>query len=214
MENISICTARFELSQDPGITPVELRGFMAHRFTDIPEFHHHSVRSYHYPLVQYKKMGDRLAVVGVREFSSIVFRKMSDLDHIMARSKRMPVRSLSLENSSYRLVPEAGTYGFASPWLALNRENHARFSRADGGEKTAILESILVGNILSMLKGLGVFADRRITARIDEFKADDVAAHGNRFIGIRAKFETNVRLPAGLGLGKSVSKGFGILEAV
>ena len=79
MEGVRIVVARFCLDADEHVTPVELRGFVGHAFARISEFHHHSEHSYHYPLVQYKKLGDDLAVVGIGKFARIVLQKMSEL---------------------------------------------------------------------------------------------------------------------------------------
>ena len=123
MEGVRIVVARFCLDADEHVTPVELRGFVGHAFARISEFHHHSEHSYHYPLVQYKKLGDDLAVVGIGKFARIVLQKMSELDHITTKTQKIPVGSLTVTDDTYRYEPTAKRYRFSTPWLALNREN-------------------------------------------------------------------------------------------
>lgn len=214
MDAVDICSIAFELDGVPRVSPAQLRGCMAHRFADIPEFHHHSDRSYHYPLVQYKVLDGRSAVVGVREYADMVGGMVTDTTNLAIGSSAYAVRSMSLERKKYLFGYEDGTYRFATPWLALNADNHRRFLALDATGRLKLLGRVLTGNILSMLKGVGVHADRHITTDVAAFETESVQMHGSRFIGIRAQFRSDASLPPWLGLGKSVSKGFGVVERV
>ena len=78
----------------------------------------------------------------------------------------------------------------------------------------SFLEKILVGNTLSCLKGLGIFVDYLIESYLVSFRTYTVRAHGNPFEAFSARFYLNVDLPNFIGLGKSVSKGFGTIRRV
>jgi hypothetical protein len=71
-DGIKICYAILDFDSSKNVTPVQLRGFMAHLFANISEFHHHSDNSYHYPLIQYKRMNGKLSVIGIEQFADIV----------------------------------------------------------------------------------------------------------------------------------------------
>ncbi len=73
---------------------------------------------------------------------------------------------------------------------------------------------MLIGNLLSMLKGIGIKIDYHLYVQIKWYKKAPVIVHKHRFSGFYAKFVTNLSLPKYIGIGKSVSKGFGIIQKV
>ncbi len=215
MDNaVKICYALLDFDSDFKMNPAQLRGFLAHLFAHIPEFHHHSDHSYHYPLIQYKAIDKKLAVIGVGEFADHVFDKISDLGHVTTKTQKIPLNNVQFKVKSYSCRNTSAKYRFTSPWIALNERNYSIYKKITKKEKKSLLERILVGNILSMLKGLGIFVDYKITSEISQFKSTQITAHDNRFAGIYAEFETNVILPEFLGLGKSVTKGFGAIKEI
>lgn len=214
VEKIEICYAMLEFDSIKTITPGMLRGFLAHLFTHISEFHHHSDNPYHYPLIQYKRINEKLSVVGIKEFAKIVSHSISNLDHITTVTEKIPLNNVEIKNSSYQLKPRLERYTFVSPWLALNEKNYAKFRNIKQNDKKPFLEKILVGNILSMFKGLGIFVDYEIGVIITKFKSMPVIIHNNEFAGIYAEFLSNTLLPDYLGLGKSITKGMGTIKNI
>lgn len=65
-----------------------------------------------------------------------------------------------------------------------------------------------------MLKGMEIFVDYIITVKINSCKSITTTAHQNKFAGFFCEFEINIFLPEFCGLGKSVSKGFGVIERI
>jgi hypothetical protein len=214
VDGVKICTATLDFDSDYKVTPVKLRGFLAHLFANISEFHHHSDNSYHYPLIQYKRIEKKLAVIGIDKFAEIVFQNISGLDHITTETQKIPLNNIEIKNSVYVVEQTSGKYKFTTPWLALNEKNYTKFKELKNNEKKSFLEKILVGNILSLLKGLKIFVDYKITISITKSNSIQVTAHQNKFAGIYAEFECNVTLPDYLGLGKSVTKGFGVVQKI
>ena len=68
MALIDVCYAFLETDSE-NIPAMNLRGFLGYLFVNDPEFHHHSESSYHYPLVQYKKIDQRLLVLGLNDLN-------------------------------------------------------------------------------------------------------------------------------------------------
>ena len=211
-KRIEICYTLLDFDLDYKVTPIKLRGFLAHLFANISEFHHHSNNSYHYPLIQYKRIEKKLAVIGIAEFAGIIFQNMSDLDHITTEVQKIPLNNIEIKSRSYHLAQVYTRYRFTTPWLALNEKNYTKFKGLKNSEKKLFLEKILVGNILSMLKGFEIFIDYKITTSIIKFRNIPVTVHQNKFAGIYAEFECSVLLPEYLGLGKSITKGFGVIK--
>lgn len=65
-----------------------------------------------------------------------------------------------------------------------------------------MLKEILIGNIISMSKGLGCTIPNNINIWID-LKEYEVILKNTKYIG----FKVNFKIPEYFGLGKSVSKG-------
>lgn len=210
-KKIKICSAILDFDSEKNVSPVQMRGFLAHLFTNISEFHHHSDDSYHYPLIQYKRIGKKLTVVGIGEFADVVFEKMSSLDHITTEYQKIPLTNIELQNTVYYPKAAISKYKFASPWIALNKENYAKYLLLARKEQRQFLQKILVGNILSMLKGMEIFIDEKITVNIKRYKSITTTAHQNKFAGFFCEWDSSITIPECCGLGKSISKGFGVV---
>ena len=211
---IKICRVKLNIS-DPDqnyISSAKLRGFLGSLFVDDAEFHHHSERSYHYPLVQYKRVNGELVILGLQEYARVLMNKMSVVEGISTRHGSFKVDSQEMSLSTWQVRNISCYYDFATPWLALNKTNYSVFKDCTPEKQKAFLEKILVGNTLSCLKGLGIFVDYRIESYIVSFGSFCVSVHGNPFEAFTARFFLNVDLPDFLGLGKSVSKGFGTIR--
>lgn len=213
-DGIKICATTLDFDSDYNVTPVKLRGFLAHLFANTSEFHHHSDNSYHYPLIQYKRIGRKLVVVGIKKYAEIIFQNMSGLDHITTETQKIPLNSIEIKTIMFKVKQNPQRYKFVSPWIALNKKNYAKFKELKNNEKKPFLEKILIGNILSLLKGLEIFVDYIIYVSISKFNSVRIIAHQNKFAGLYAEFECNVTLPEHLGLGKSVTKGFGVVQKI
>ena len=210
---IDICYAFLEANSEE-IPTTNLRGFLGYMFVNDPEFHHHSESSYHYPLVQYKKIKDRLLVLGLNEYAKHVFERISNLDKVIAEKEKYKISSVELSRQSFEVCQQECEYEFLSPWIALNKKNYETFKDIASDERIAFLENIFTGNILSALKGLGIRADFRIETRIKDAASIQTEVHGNKFEGFAAQVLTNVALPNYIGIGKSVSKGLGVLNRI
>jgi len=84
---VKICRVKLNIS-DPDsdyISSVKLRGFLGSLFVDDAEFHHHSERSYHYPLIQYKRVKGELMILGLQDYAGVLMNKMSIVDSISTR---------------------------------------------------------------------------------------------------------------------------------
>lgn len=96
-------------------------------------------------------------------------------------------------------------------WLALNEENYRRYLELDGlSDRVALLERLLVGNVLSMYKGCDVFIDRPVSIKVQDLSKPRLVSYKSiSLMAFDAKFSSNVPLPPYAGLGKHVSVGFG-----
>ena len=81
-------------------------------------------------------------------------------------------------------------------------------------KRKVLLEKILVGNIISMSKGLGYTVPGPIEVNILKLREVNTSLKGNPMLGFMGEFEVNFEIPDYLGIGKSVSRGFGTVKKI
>ena len=118
-------------------------------------------------------------------------------------------RAVTLKSEEFGCTEEIHSYRFASPWLALSQENYPKYLNASGQDRADLLRRILVGNLLSASKGLGYVAKEHIRLEVGRMQDEICLLKGTKVTGIRGEFTTSFAIPDFLGLGKSVSRGYG-----
>jgi Cas6b C-terminal domain len=71
---------------------------------------------------------------------------------------------------------------------------------------------VLVGNCLSLAKSFGQHVHCRLAAETPGLRSRNCRLKGVPMIGFLGTFRINFLIPAWLGIGKSVSRGFGTVE--
>lgn len=171
---------------------------------------------YSYPLIQYKSIGGKAAILcidkGVDESGSMmqVCNKQVNIGRDRLHES-VHVEHL-FPNQTEIQVGEAHKYSIHN-WLPLNEKNFEVFNSTESTEgKLSLMEHTLVGNILSMAKGLGIFFDEKIQCKICMVLQCPAAKY--KQIGLAVfdvEFLCNVNLPDYIGLGKHASVGYGIV---
>ena len=218
--NIDQCILKlkFDRPLSRNVKAKDLRGAIASRNKDNSLLHQHATDGepiYKYPLVQYKIIKGEGFLVGFNEGAKTI----TNLEILNERFEFCAEKYILLQNELIFHSNPIGTnkeflhYHFLSLWLALNEENYRRYVAIDPREKKQLLSKILIGNILSMSKGLGYTVT-------DELKADvnvrevPTRLKGVPMIGFMGKFRVNFEIPDYLGIGKSVSRGFGTVKKI
>ncbi len=210
--SVTICYTRIGIDDADKISITSLRGFFGNYFINIPEFHHHSEFSYHYPMIQYKKIGKELIIMGISKYAEVVFEKLSTIDKIVVSNKEIPINNIQTELTKNEIkLLEDTNYRFMTPWIALNEKNYKLYLNLAPKERKSFLGRILLGNILSMLKGLGIRIDFKIEVKISKLSLKTIQVHYNKFVGFYCDWNSNILIPKYCGLGKSVSKGYGTI---
>ncbi len=199
-------------------SPSTLRGFIASLFPDNPLLHHHlnipnnrGEFIYTYPKVQYKIIDGNPIILGIGEAVEIV-EKTSNIHHLDLKGKRYVVinKELIKKEVNYGVTEDTISYKFLTPWLALDEESYKRYKRRNPEERKKQLESILIGNVISMAKGLEYVITDKITATVD-VKEVQTSLKGTPMLGFLGTFSVNFEIPDYWGIGKSVSRGFGTI---
>jgi hypothetical protein len=191
----------------------KLRGFFATSFNEYALLHQHVTDRliYKYPLIQYKMLGGTPLVLGINEGAEVLKEIYDKFDEIKLDESTYSIleRSVIVKSEEFGCAEAIHSYRFLTPWLALSQENYPKYLDASWQERKELLRRILVGNILSASKGLGYMAKEHIRLEVGRLHDEICLLKGTQVTGIRGEFTTNFAIPEFVGLGKSVSRGFG-----
>lgn len=179
-------------------------------------FHNHAEDDrfrYSYPLIQYKRLGGKAAIVCVEEGVDSIgqFLMAQQPDVVLGeRTAKLEMESVRPQNVLMQTWQSSFDYRLQH-WLALNSENYRRYQELDSlSERIALLESILKGNLLSMCKGLGIYLSEELKVSITRLNEPRlVKVKGVRVMSFDVDFRSNLSLPDGIGIGKNASLGYG-----
>lgn len=212
--------ARFRLTARPPRGTAQTlaarwRGAVATLFADDPAFHgHDGDRTLNrYPEVHYRWVEGAPAIFA---FGTAAQRIMAHpwpgttlrLGEEDRRIEQVDWTTLAINRAfSRRLI----RYELGAPWIALNQDNHERYKTMDSAARREELDRILVGNLLTMSQAFGWFFEREeiVYAAFEPAGEVPSAVKNVPLIGFAGAFVTNLALPDGLALGRSVSHGFG-----
>lgn len=195
----------------------KVRGAVASKFPGYTLLHHHINGNrllYLYPKIQYKIINHKPMIIGINEGIKVLKRIYSDVEELKINGfKNKPVQSevqIDIYDKPFGRIKNSVEYKFESFWLALNEKNYQKYKMLGTWlKRKRMLERILVGNILSMSKGLGYTVPAPIEANINEMKEVPAKLKGTPMLGFLGTFSVNFEIPDYWGLGKSVSRGFG-----
>lgn len=183
-------------------------------------FHNHlgdTQYRYSYPLVQYKRINGKAAIVCLGDGVDAIGEFFSNCNFDLKIGNRDPEHFEIEQIDAKQILVQAWDEPFRytlRKWLPLNSDNYKEFQQLEGlAARAAFLQRILVGNILSMCKGLGIRLERDITCEI--LKMDELRSiyyKGVKLMSFDIEFKTNVTLPDFCGLGKGVSLGMGMVK--
>ncbi len=217
----SVVCLQFDRSIDKlGFQSKDLRGTIAGLYPNEILLHQHSedgTVKYRYPLVQYKCIQRNCLLVGIGKAAKLI----SNL-HLVGETIALPYekykilkKDIVFQEELYGTIKTIFPYSFLTPWLALNERNYEKYRRLSGQrEKKELLAKILVGNIISMSKGLGYTVCEPIKANIINMKEVRTSLKRTPMLGFLGSFSVNFEIPDYFGLGKSVSRGFGTVVKV
>lgn len=178
-------------------------------------FHNHTEDGlrYAYPLIQYKRIHGRAAVVCIKEGTESIgdfFSAYRQPAIIGEREMMLELDTIKADKILIQVWESMFTYSMRR-WLPFNSGNYAQFQQLTGLEEQIVfMEKILVGNILSFAKGVGIHFEKELHCTVMDLKPAGIMKYkGISFAAFDILFRTNVSLPNYIGLGKGVSHGFG-----
>jgi len=142
-------------------------------------FHNHQDGGYRYayPLIQYKRVSKKPLLICIEKGVDEVHHFFSNKQEGIVLGNRpyeLKVDEINLTNFTLEVSNKTSTYQLRN-WLALNQKNITAYNQLNSEiEQYKFLERIIVGNILSMAKGLGWHIEEKISVRIKAIKGKQV----------------------------------------
>lgn len=182
-------------------------------------FHNHDKDNtfrYDYPLIQYKRINGNAAIIFIERGTDKIIdfiNNNKDLADIGNRKTTLEIEKVDANDTIVQIWESEFTYSIRK-YLPLNKINYEKYIQTDDIiEKYQILENVLVGNILSFAKGMGIYFNNKIKVTILQVDEPKVYRFKNiKMMGFDIRFKSNVSLPDYIGLGKGVSIGFGMIK--
>lgn len=204
----------------------KFRGFLAQKYPNYDLIHNHledGKLRYSYPQIQFKTINGHPAIIGIKDGIAILKQVFMELNNIKIGDKEETIyeKSISLKEEEFGVAKDYIDYQFLSPWMALNQENYEKYKKIktilNFDERyrkiNELLKGILIGNIISISKSLSYTVEKQINTEllVKEVSTKLKSTEMNAFSGV---FKINFFLPDYLGLGKSVSRGFGMMKTI
>ena len=171
---------------------------------------------YSYPLVQYKRIGRKAAVVCVEAAVDLIGQLLTNSSDTMKIGER-EVEWKTCRIQPARLYVQTWETPFSyhiDHWLPLNTHNYNKYKNTEGVvERVALLENILKANLLSMLKGLNIRLEQELILKITQISEPYLIKNkGVKMMAFNADFNCNLSIPNNIGIGKNASIGYGVIH--
>ena len=148
----------------------KVRGYIGNAYKEYPILHNHYNEGkflYSYPYVQYKLINGNAVIVGIDEGGDILKDIIPELSVLtLDREYKITEKLIIEKEADIKPSSEEKHYEFITPWLGLNQNNYKKYINSKSWkDKKEILNRVLVGNLLSMSKGLGIIVSKRLYAK-------------------------------------------------
>lgn len=147
----------------------------------------------------------------------VVEKIRDELDQLRLQRQTHDITAIELHDrvDPFGAAPYPLTYTSVSPWLALNESNHRTYLKLVNPRKQrALLNRIMVGNLLALAKHADHWVDDRIVCKIEDFDEQPIMHKGTELLGFNVRCIMNFNLPQWLGVGKLTSKGYGLFRPI
>ena len=195
----------------------KLRGYIGSKYENLDILHNHNADKfiYRYPRVQYKVLRNTPTIIGIEEGADVISKIGMNEDEFIIGDKVISSyeNKITIKQEEFGCADDYIEYKFLTPWIALNQKNIGKYKNANSMEKEEILKKILIGNIISISKSLGYTVDKDIICWIN-LEEKRARMKNISHVVFEGNFKVNFYIPSYLGIGKSVSKGFGTIKRV
>jgi hypothetical protein len=196
----------------------ELRSFFHKKSAEYTWLHKDSTPGFihRYPVVQCKQIKSMLVVIGIRQGADLLQEISGTAKEFRSGENTCIIsgRDREIRNEEFGISDKIRTCEFLTPWLALNQQNAKKFYDLKGKpERDAFMQKLLTGHLSTLARSLDydLPAPLMCECRV-RFKRQRI--HQENVMVFLGTFSTNLRIPDYLGVGQSVSSGFGTIRCM
>jgi hypothetical protein len=195
----------------------ELRSFFNNESADYTRHHKDSSTNliHRYPVVQCKQIKNKLLVIGISQGADFLQALTYDKQELLMGENTCIIlkRDQKIRNETVGITDTMQKYEFLTPWLALNQQNAKKFYYLKGkSERDTFMQKILTGYLITFAKSIDYNLPTQLICRSKvRFKRERI--HHENVMVFLGTFETNLMIPDYLGIGQSVSQGFGAIRS-
>jgi hypothetical protein len=169
-----------------------------------------------YPAVQCKMIKNTLTVVGISQGAEFL-KQETDYEEKISRGENSCTvvgRDAAVRTEEFGISPTTTDYEFLTPWLGLNQQNTKKFYELKGKqERDAFIGKILADGLATLAKSLDCKTPAPVTCRHTlRFRKDWI--DNTSVMVFTGRFRTNLWIPDYLGIGRSVTLGFGTIHSI
>jgi hypothetical protein len=215
---LPIFTLTLEPSDPLHFSIDELRSFFHKKSAEYTRLHKGSTPGFihRYPVVQCKQIKSMLMVIGISQGADLLQEISGNAKEFRSGENTciLSGRDREIRNEEFGISDKILTYEFLTPWLALNQQNAKKFYDLKGKpERDAFMQKILTGHLITLARSIDydlpapLMCESRVRFKRQRIHQENVMV----FLGT---FRTNLRIPDYLGVGQSVSSGFGTIRCM
>jgi hypothetical protein len=170
---------------------------------------------YFYPRVQYKVIRGGPIVAAINEGCDLLwdlYDRLAELTKVQTEWKITEKRIIE-KHAPLGLTRETIKYRFLTPWLSLPEEAFKKYLLMDEESRQKMLVKSLDGHIRSLAESLGCQLDGELRIKMN-IKSNYIFQRDIHVAGLFGSFVANIEIPNFLGVGKSVSRGFGTIKQI
>jgi len=196
----------------------ELRAFLTTKMAEYTARHRDDPGGFihRYPVLQCKQVKTGLVVIGISQGAGCLFQSAHDQPVLGSGEStcRITARDPAIRSEPFGVTDTRVTYEFLTPWLALNQQHAKKFYDLNGKlQRDAFMHKLLASQLHTLAKSLDyktavpISCETKVRFRRDRIGRENVMV----FLG---KFSTTLTIPDYLGIGFSVSQGYGTIKRI
>lgn len=210
----------FDLPIDAQQLP-QFRGALIERAGREYSLLHNHLRSadtyhYRYPLIQYRINRGNAALFAIDDGADVLGEVLGLREwEIKLGNKpcKLRIADLKLREHTPEYTEQQQRYTIRR-WVALNQQNYKEWIQIDNlTQRTQRLEKLLASHIISFANAIKWQIPQKFDAKILRIaEPRSKWYHQTQLMTFDADFEVPLLLPYGIGLGKAVSQGLGVID--
>jgi len=165
-----------------------------------------------YPLIQYKVIRGAPIIVAINEGCDLLWQVYDKLDEINELSPwKITEKRLIDKKAELGPTEEKIRYRFLTPWLTIKENEIGKEIKTNSKQRNSALATIMESNLLAISRNFNIPLDINFDVSLNT-KDEYIIQKETEVAGFFGSFHVNFQIPQFLGIGKSVTRGFGTVK--